>query len=99
MAIENIDSMKLRQFSLGILLLLFNTHSHGQTLPIGFLRNQMNTVVLTSGSSWTVPSGVTNLITVECWGAGGGSAGAAQWSAFGAGGGGAYAKKNNLAVT
>src|SRR4051794_20650790 len=33
------------------------------------------TVVLTSGSSWTVPVGVTSLDSVECWGGGGGAAG------------------------
>lgn len=52
-----------------------------------------NTVVtLTSGTSWTVPAGVTNLLLVECWGAGGGG-----W--LGGGGGGAYASQPNIAVT
>ena len=54
-------------------------------------------VILTSGSSWTVPSNVSS-ITVECWGGGGGGGGVAypnatsNCSAGGGGGGGAYAK-------
>lgn len=49
-------------------------------------------VVLTSGTTWVVPAGVTTLKSVECWGAGGGG------YATG-GGGGAYAAITNLAVT
>jgi hypothetical protein len=52
----------------------------------------MTTVVLTSGTSWTVPPGVTLLTSVECWGAGGGG-----W--LGGGGGGAYAAIANYSVT
>ena len=52
-------------------------------------------VVLTSGSSWTVPDGITE-ITVECWGAGGGGAG---HSGRGGGGGGAYATKTISGLT
>ena len=53
------------------------------------------TVTLTSGSSWTVPCGITS-ITVECWGGGGGggaATGSSSITAYGGGGsGGAYAK-------
>lgn len=100
MIFENFLKYNPRQLLMGLLFaLLCGTQGMAQTIPMAFLRNQMNTVVLTSGTSWTVPSGVTNLISVECWGAGGGAAGPSTWSAYGGGGGGAYAKKNNLAVT
>lgn len=56
-------------------------------------------VTLTSGTSWTVPAGVTKLSSVECWGGGGGAAGSSWGTSFGGGGGGAYAKKVNLSVT
>jgi hypothetical protein len=49
-------------------------------------------VVLTSGTSWTPPAGITNLLLVECWGPGG-----AGW--LGGGGGGAYASQPNIACT
>ena len=62
-----------------------------------FLQTQV--VTLTSGSSWTVPSGVYNL-TVECWGAGGGGGGSnSAGQPAGGGGGGAYAKKNTFLVS
>ncbi len=61
------------------------------------------TVVLTSGTTWTAPAGVTS-IKVECVG-GGGPGGLVQ-SLFtgyllsaGGGGGGAYARRNAMAVT
>lgn len=56
-------------------------------------------VTLTSGSSWTVPAGVSQL-TVECWGAGGGGGySSSSGRACGGGGGGAYSKKNVITVT
>ena len=63
------------------------------------LRRRPITVVLTSGTSWTVPLGISKLYSVECWGAGGGSAGSPYGGSFGASGGGAYAKKLSLTVT
>jgi hypothetical protein len=60
---------------------------------------QTQTVILTSGSSWTVPSNVYS-ITVECWGGGGGGSNTATaGQTGGGGGGGAYAKKNSIVVT
>ncbi|MCS6934858.1 MAG: PKD domain-containing protein [Chitinophagales bacterium] len=54
---------------------------------------QTQTVILTSGSTWTVPSGVYS-ITVHCWGGGGGGGRSAQdGRGCGGGGGGAYARK------
>lgn len=63
------------------------------------LFSQTTTVTLTSGGSWVVPAGVSQ-ITVECWGGGGGG-GRAENSgrACAGGGGGAYAKKNAILVT
>ena len=55
-------------------------------------------VVLTSGTSWTAPAGVTS-IKVECVGGGGGGGPAADDEAGGGGGGGAYARRNSMAVT
>jgi hypothetical protein len=53
-------------------------------------------ILLTSGSTWTVPTGVSTLLSVEAIGGGaGGSAG----HAGGGGGGGAYSKIINLSVT
>lgn len=56
---------------------------------------QPTTVVLTTGSTWTVPTDAdVSSITIECWGAGGaGSYSSTSSSAGGAGGGGAYAQK------
>jgi hypothetical protein len=49
-------------------------------------------VTLTSGTSWTVPAGVTN-ISIECWGAGGGGGNRTFLNGQGGGGGGGtYAK-------
>ncbi len=48
-------------------------------------------------STFTVPSGVTN-ITVECWGAGGGGGSRSNNGCGGGGGGGAYAR-SNISVT
>lgn len=59
---------------------------------------KLKVVVLTSGTSWTVPDNVRVLQTVECWGGGGGSS-AASSSSFGGGGGGAYIRYDNLSVT
>lgn len=52
----------------------------------------MTTVVLTSGTSWTVPSNVTSLTLVEAWGAG-------ASGAYSGGGGGGYSAISNFAVT
>lgn len=55
---------------------------------------------LPSGSgSWTVPSDVTMLISVECWGGGGSSArtGTGTFN-YGGGGGGAFSKSTDIAV-
>lgn len=62
------------------------------------------TVYLTSGTSWTVPNGVTTLSTVDCIGGGAnGVAGAdgqyASGSSGAGGGGGGFSRKNNLTVT
>lgn len=60
------------------------------------------TVVLTSGTSWTVPSDFnTTANTVECWGGGGGGGGANGGSpgSGGGGGGGAYSQVTNLNLT
>jgi hypothetical protein len=60
-------------------------------------------VFLTSGTSWTVPAGVTLLDSVEAIGAAGGPGGGGGGPTTGRGGdgagGGAYSRKNNLAVT
>ena len=56
----------------------------------------MTVVVLTSGTSWTVPTGVTS-VDVECWGAGGGSH--YQGGTFTGAGGGAYSATTGVAVT
>jgi|GEM_PF-2335952 len=60
---------------------------------------QTYTVVLTSGTSWSVPAGLATLDSVECWGGGGGAAGVVSGSSYGGGGGGAYSKKLNVSVT
>lgn len=65
----------------------------------------MTQVVLTSGSSWTVPADCVLIDSVECWGAGAnGSAGLAGQAPGqnpgGTGGtGGAYSRKNNVSTT
>ncbi|PKR80903.1 hypothetical protein CW751_06960 [Brumimicrobium salinarum] len=79
--------MKLRNLIWGIpcgLSLLFS----------GNLIAQQDTVIITNGSSWTVPSTANpSSISVECWGAGGAGAYTSTEEAVGgAGGGGAYAK-------
>jgi hypothetical protein len=58
------------------------------------LNAQTQTVILTSGSSWTVPANVYS-ITVECWGGGGGGGAARNSGVTGnrrgsGGGGGGY---------
>jgi len=63
-------------------------------MPAGAIGTQ---VVLTTGTSWTVPAGVTN-ISIECWGGGGGGGNRTTLNGRG-GGGGAYAKVNSYAVT
>jgi hypothetical protein len=78
---------KLFSFLLGLLLL---TSYHAQTLQ---------TEVITSGTTWTVPANVSS-INVTCiggGGAGGGAGSAGRQS--GGGGGGALAQTNNIAVT
>jgi hypothetical protein len=64
-------------------LIIFSINTNAQT----------QTVILTSGSSWTVPSNVYS-ITIECWGGGGagGSNTTTAGQTGGGGGGGAYAK-------
>lgn len=57
-------------------------------------------VVLTSGSSWTVPSDFTSTNSIECIGAGGsGAAATANTNAGGGGGAGAYGRLNRLLLT
>jgi hypothetical protein len=61
------------------------------------LNAQTQTVILTSGSSWTVPSDVYS-ITVECWGGGGGGGAARNSGVTGnrrasGGGGGGYTSR------
>jgi hypothetical protein len=48
----------------------------------------MTTVILTTGSTWTVPSGMGagTIINVECWGAGAGGSASSSYGAGGAGG-------------
>ena len=60
----------------------------------------VSSVVLTSGTTWTVPPGVAagSVITVETWGAGSGGNGRVA-STFGAGGGGGGYAKSNYVVT
>lgn len=58
---------------------------------------QAKVETIKSGSSWTVPAGVTSIDSVECWGAGGGP-GSGTGAGFAGGGGGAYSKIGNLAV-
>ncbi|MFA5853951.1 MAG: glycine-rich domain-containing protein [Patescibacteria group bacterium] len=63
-------------------------------------RYTTGSVVYTSSTTWTAPTGVT-AVNVEAWGAGGAGGGNTQASADsgGGGGGGAYAKKSNISVT
>jgi hypothetical protein len=65
----------------------------------GDLSAQTREVVLTTGTSWTPPCGVTS-ITVQLWGGGGGGAGdgATTASTGGGGGSGAY-RTGTIAVT
>ncbi len=53
----------------------------------------VQTFSVTGSQNWTCPAGITS-VTVECWGAGGGSGGVANVlnAASGGGGGGAYAR-------
>jgi len=51
-----------------------------------------------TGTTWTVPAGVTKLSRVEVWGGGGGSGGKTGGYSIGGGGGGAYARIDNLYV-
>ncbi|HZH87055.1 MAG TPA: T9SS type A sorting domain-containing protein [Brumimicrobium sp.] len=62
---------------------------------------QQETVVLTTGTSWTIPADANlSSIVIECWGAGGGGAYTSSADdAGGAGGGGAYAKKDFTSFT
>jgi hypothetical protein len=58
------------------------------------------TVYLTSGSTWTVPSDWNSgSYTIEVIGGGGGGSGAAGGNAGGGGGGGAYSKVVNVSLT
>ncbi len=57
------------------------------------------TVILTSGTTWTVPSNWSSTNTIEVIGGGGGGGGPAANVKGGGGGGGAYAKISNLALT
>jgi hypothetical protein len=66
--------------------------------PLFGFSQVMQTELITSGTSWTVPANVTS-ITVECWGGGGaGARSTSNGCGRGAGGGGAYALKNNIGV-
>ena len=69
--------------------------------PANFsLTNNYVVVVLTSGTTWTAPAGVTS-IEVECVGGGAAGAGFTGLGNIrgGGGGGGAYARRNAMAVT
>ena len=59
------------------------------------------TIFLTGGTSWTVPSNWNNAINkIECIGGGaGGGAGSVGGSSGNAGGGGAYATVSNITLT
>ena len=62
---------------------------------------QQQTVVLTTGTTWTIPPNADlSSITAECWGAGGGGSRTSDdESAGGGGGGGAYAKTDFTSFT
>jgi hypothetical protein len=51
----------------GTIISMSNLHGKSNYTP--------GSVVLTSGSSWTVPNGVTNLIEIACIGGGAGGSG------------------------
>lgn len=75
------------RFKFTLLNLLFAT--------VLFAQNKND--ILTTGTSWTAPAGVTS-ITVECWGGGGGGGAARKISGSGnvrasGGGGGGYSRK------
>ncbi|WP_396171621.1 choice-of-anchor D domain-containing protein [Flavobacterium sp.] len=59
---------------------------------VSFIGYSQTTVTLSTGTSWTVPAGVTS-ITVEAWGGGGKGGTRTTNGNGGGGGGGAYAKK------
>ncbi|MNL03747.1 hypothetical protein D3C87_1242950 [compost metagenome] len=81
-----------------IAIMTANIQAQAFRPPLNKARRAPVTVVLTSGTSWTVPSGVSSLISVECWGGGGGTA-SHFGTSYGGGGGGAYAKKLSVPVT
>lgn len=56
----------------------------------------MTTIVLTSGTTWAVPSDFSSTNTIECWGAGAGGAAFNNSSNVGGGGGGAYSSVSNV---
>ena len=59
-----------------------------------------STVVFSSSTSWTVPTGVTSVKDVKVWGAGGGGGGSSTTAGAGSGaGGGAFCENFNVAVT
>jgi hypothetical protein len=64
----------------------------------GVAAGETTTVVLTTESSWTVPSNISNLQLVEAWGAGGSGGNRGSQPATG-GGGGAYSAISNYTVT
>ena len=70
----------------------------GRTLV--YAQSGQTIVTLTSGTSWTVPAGVTS-VKVECWGGSGAGGGSPSSFNFGAqgGGGGEYAREDTYAVT
>lgn len=71
----------------------------GYPMLVHVTNNAPTVVVLTNGTSWTVPAGVTKLSLVECTGGGGGGAMVTGNGGGNGGGGGAYAAIANFTVT
>src|SRR5690554_3022138 len=88
-------------------LTLNNLKTLGLALVVGafssaaIAQQTQDTVILTTGTSWTIPADADpSSISIECWGAGGGGAYTTNSkSAGGGGGGGAYAQKTFTSFT
>jgi hypothetical protein len=61
--------------------------------------NAQNNILLTTGTSFTVPNNVFTLDNIRCWGGSGGGCTGAGVNGRPGGGGGAMGQKNSLAVT
>src|ERR1700756_611559 len=70
------------------------------TLLLPVLLHAQKQVILTSGTTWTVPSDWSGGNTIECIGGGGaGETGSPSPTSGGGGGGGAYSKAVNVTLT